>query len=51
MQRTFYGVPKDPVLDDARTLYRWVRGSRPESESVQAIKDGPRLLIVGRASP
>lgn len=51
MQQVYYGVPKDPALDDARSLYRWVMGSRPESEGIQTIRDGPRVLIVGRAPP
>ncbi|MBI3608096.1 MAG: L,D-transpeptidase [Nitrospirae bacterium] len=49
MQHAYYGVPKNPVLDDARTLYRWVMGSRADRESVQTVTDGPRVLIVGRA--
>ena len=51
MQQTHYGAPSTPVLDDARTLYRWVMGPRADRESAQAVTAGPRVLMVGRAPP
>jgi hypothetical protein len=49
MQKKYYHVPKNPVLEDARTLYEWARGSPPDSEGFQIVKDGPRVLIIGHA--
>lgn len=47
MQKEFYGVPKDPELDDAKRLYEWVLGDRPDDGRPLALHDGPRVLIVG----
>lgn len=48
MQARYYGVPRDPVLDDARRLYEWTLGPRASEEHV-AVLAGPRVRIVGRA--
>lgn len=49
MQKTYYGYPRDPVLDDARTLYEWVIAPHPDDGRFHALKEGPRVLIVGQA--
>ncbi len=49
MQMQYYGVPRKPVLDDARRLYEWVLGGRAAEDGVAALVDGPRVRIVGRA--
>lgn len=48
MQRTYYGAPARPILDDARRLYAWVLGDRDKGRQLLQI-DGPPLLIVGKA--
>jgi hypothetical protein len=48
MQARYYGVPRDPVLDDARRLYEWALGPRAGEERV-AVLAGPRVRIIGRA--
>ena len=49
MQRQYYGVPRRPVLDDARRLYEWAIAPHPDDGRLHAIADGPIVLIVGRA--
>ncbi len=53
MQQEYYGYPKNPALEDARTLYDWVAGSLPEGVpeggGVRDLPEGPRVLIVGQA--
>jgi hypothetical protein len=49
MQQAYYGVPRVPVLDDARTLYEWVLGARAGDGGIVTLRDGPRLRIIGRA--
>lgn len=49
MQREHYGLPAEPILDDARRLYDWVTGDRPDDGTLLRITDGPRVLIRGRA--
>ncbi len=49
MQREYYGQPGDPVLEDARSLYAWVVGPGGDGAGFRALRDGPRVRIVGRA--
>ena len=49
MQKTYYGYPREPVLEDARILYQWVLAPLPEDEKYRILDNGPRVLIVGRA--
>ncbi|MBI4745613.1 MAG: L,D-transpeptidase family protein [Deltaproteobacteria bacterium] len=49
MQKKYYGYPKEPVLEDAKILYKWVAGSRQDDGMFQVMKDGPRVEIVGKA--
>lgn len=47
MQKQYYGIPRNPVLDDARKLYTWVLGPQRENAASLMLLDGPPLLIVG----
>ncbi len=49
MQNRYYGYPRDPVLQDALTLYRWVVGPSFDEGRLHPVEGGPRVLIVGRA--
>lgn len=49
MQKRYYGYPRQPVLDDARILYKWVLAPLSEDEKYRILDNGPRVLIVGRA--
>ncbi len=46
MQRSVYGFPRDPVLDDAKTLFEWVVAPRDDGGRFIAV-DGPRVLVRG----
>lgn len=47
MQKQYFEAPRNPVLTDARRLYRWVVGSRRDTGRFRKISDGPRVLIRG----
>jgi hypothetical protein len=49
MQQDAYGQPADPLLDDARALYRWVVGARQDDTGFRGLTDGPSVRIIGRA--
>ncbi|MDA8388980.1 MAG: L,D-transpeptidase [Nitrospiraceae bacterium] len=55
MQKEFYGYPRVPVLEDARTLFYWVvppakgGGAVHDRLGVRNLKNGPPVLIVGKA--
>lgn len=49
MQRKTYGVPREPILDDAKRLYEWVIGDHPDDGSLLRVIDGPKVLVRGRA--
>jgi hypothetical protein len=49
MQKQYYRYPRDPVLEDARTLYNWVLAPLPQDKKYRILDSGPRILIVGRA--
>lgn len=49
MQKRHYGYPREPILEDARTLYNWVLAPLPEDEKYRILDTGPRMRIVGRA--
>lgn len=51
MQKEYYGEPVKPVLIDARRLYSWVVGDRPDNGTFQLIRNGPRILIMGTPQP
>jgi hypothetical protein len=47
MQRSMYGFPRDPMLDDAKTLFEWVVAPREDKGRFLEIDDGPRMLVQG----
>jgi hypothetical protein len=48
MQKKYYRTPRDPVLKDAKTLFEWVTAPLQDDGKFHVLKEGPRLLIVGR---
>ncbi len=49
MQKKFYGIPKNPELEDIRTLFRWAVGEDKEDGKYYNIKNGPIVRIIGKA--
>ncbi len=49
MQNEYYGRPRHPVLEDARTLYDWAIAPHPDDGGFHLIADGPPVMIVGHA--
>lgn len=49
MQKKYYATPSNPVLEDARTLFEWVIAPLQDDGKFVMLKEGPRLLIVGRS--
>jgi hypothetical protein len=48
MQKRYYGTPRDPVLEDAKTLFEWVIAPRQDDGRFRVLTDGPRVRILGR---
>lgn len=49
MQKKYYKYPKNPVLNDAKTLFEWVISPLKDDEKFHLLKDGPKLKIIGHA--
>lgn len=49
MQQQYYRFPRQPRLQDARTLYEWAIGAREDSGSITRLKNGPRVRIIGES--
>jgi hypothetical protein len=49
MQKTYYGTPRDPILEDARTLYEWAIAPHPDDGRFHTLWDGPTVEIIGQA--
>lgn len=49
MQKKYYGYPKTPLLEDARNFFEWVISPAADNGEFHVIKDGPRIVIMGRA--
>lgn len=49
MQKRYYKYPEEPVLEDAKVLYQWVLGPIEDDGRFHSLKEGPRLLITGKA--
>jgi L,D-transpeptidase catalytic domain len=47
MQRRYYGLPLEPILDDARQLFAWAIGSEADTGRQFTLPSGPRMLVVG----
>ena len=48
MQKRYYGTPREPVLADAKSLFEWTIAPLKDDGKFHVLKEGPRLLIVGR---
>jgi hypothetical protein len=49
MQKRYYGDPKVPVLQGAKQLFQWVIGPNPDDGKFHTLKNGPRVLVVGKS--
>ena len=49
MQKEYYGTPRTPVLEDARTLYEWAIAPHPDDGRFHALTNGPTVEIIGHA--
>lgn len=49
MQKQYYGYPRHPILEDARTLYEWAIAPHPDDGRFHEITDGPPVRIIGQA--
>ncbi len=49
MQKEYYGSPRQPILEDARTLFDWAIAPHGDEGGLHALAHGPPVLIVGRA--
>lgn len=50
MQNRMYGIPKDPVLNDAKKLYDWAVGENDYDEDsghLELLEDGPVVEVTG----
>jgi len=50
MQHTYYNYPGTPVLEDARKLFEWAIPGPAIGSGLHDLENGPRVLIVRRAS-
>lgn len=46
MQQQYYGVPREPVLNDAKRLYEWVLKGVEDRGGIIELPQGPRVRIV-----
>lgn len=49
MQKSYYGYPKEPVLDDARRLFEWVISPAADDGKFHILKSGPKVRIINYA--
>lgn len=49
MQKEYYGDPRHPILEGARTLYEWAIGKHPDDGHFQELADGPPVQVIGQA--
>lgn len=49
MQRQYYGMPRDPELQDAKRLFDWVLNGQPDEGKLIVLRDGPPVRIIGVA--
>ncbi|MFA6147033.1 MAG: L,D-transpeptidase [bacterium] len=47
MQKKHYRIPREPVLEDARTLFEWAIAPLRDDGKFGVLEEGPRLRIVG----
>lgn len=48
MQKKYYRFPEEPLLEAAKTLYKWAIGVAPDDGGVHTLKNGPKVVIIGR---
>ncbi len=49
MQKEYFGEPSRPVVEDARVLYEWAVGAISDDGRVVELRQGPAMMVVGRA--
>lgn len=49
MQKEYYGEPRHPILESARTLFKWAIAPHPDDDRFHDLADGPPVLIIGQA--
>ena len=47
MQKKYYRIPREPVLEDAKTLFEWAIAPLRDDGKLRVLEEGPRLWIVG----
>lgn len=45
----YYRYPKEPLMNAAQTLFEWSIAQHPDNGGFSRLKDGPRVLIIGKA--
>jgi len=48
MQKKYYRFPEEPLLESAKTLYEWAIGAAPDDGGVHTLKNGPKVVIIGK---
>jgi hypothetical protein len=49
MQKKFYNSPRNPQLQDSRTLYEWAIDDSDDNGGVTMLKNGPKVRITGKS--
>jgi hypothetical protein len=50
MQKKYYGYPRVPVLEDAKTLFEWaIAPEKGDDKGFHILRDGPKVIITGEA--
>lgn len=49
MQRKYYNSPRQPRLQDSRTLYEWAIAPGEDSGKFTRLRNGPRVRIIGQS--
>ena len=49
MQKEYYGDPRHPILESARTLFEWAIAPHPDDRRFHDLANGPPVLIIGQA--
>jgi hypothetical protein len=47
MQKKYFNIPREPVLEDAKTLFEWVIAPLRDEGRFRVLEKGPRILIMG----
>ena len=49
MQKKYYRNPEEPVLEAARILYEWTIFPNPDDGEMHTLKNGPRVVVIGKS--